>query len=334
VSHRLRQRQREAERWLRDRAGDDARLPANIFDLERALARHRALVGRGTGLPEWAERELPASTLPRMPRVARWLLLSSVVALVAWLLAPLRSPGGPRPGEPKPRDAAEHPRPPERVGRESAPIVYQLDMAPRALLDAPPPVDPPIAASLASDELTPERVERRAQASADPGSAVQPRMTREPTPREAATTLQPMAGAPGAHRAARSTYGDHRLAARERPQRARAEMPSAQPLHPPGAREAQDLHAQGPLDALEMRELARAEQLLESDPDEALSLVRDGERHFPHGYFRQERRYLEVMALLALERPAEARAQAWAFLQDYRRGPYAKKIERLLEQLP
>jgi hypothetical protein len=73
--------------------------------------------------------------------------------------------------------------------------------------------------------------------------------------------------------------------------------------------------------------------LLESDPRAALALVREGQLRFRGGYFSQERRYVEVMALIALGRDAEARAQGWAFMRDYRSGPYSTKIERALKKL-
>jgi hypothetical protein len=89
---------------------------------------------------------------------------------------------------------------------------------------------------------------------------------------------------------------------------------------------------QSPQDREEMRQLAQSEQLLASQPGETLRLVREGDARFPRGYFRQERRYLEVMALFALGQHGEARARASWFLRDYPTGPYRKKVERALEQ--
>jgi hypothetical protein len=83
-----------------------------------------------------------------------------------------------------------------------------------------------------------------------------------------------------------------------------------------------------------MRQLAQSEQLLASQPGETLRLVREGDAHFPRGYFQQERRYLEVMALFALGRRGEARARAYWFLRDYPAGPYRRKIELTLQQSP
>jgi hypothetical protein len=87
-----------------------------------------------------------------------------------------------------------------------------------------------------------------------------------------------------------------------------------------------------PQDREEMLQVARAEQLLSAQPAETLRLVRNCEAQFPNGYFRQERRYLEVMALLALGRHGEAQACAQWFLRDYPVGPYRQKIARAFER--
>ena len=86
-----------------------------------------------------------------------------------------------------------------------------------------------------------------------------------------------------------------------------------------------------PQDREEMQQLARAEQLLSTQPAKTLRLARDGETQFPRGYFRQERRYLEVMALLALGQRSEAGTYARWFLRDYPTGPYRKKIALALQ---
>ena len=46
-----------------------------------------------------------------------------------------------------------------------------------------------------------------------------------------------------------------------------------------------------------------------------------------NGYFAQERRYIEVMALIALGRLGEAHAQAAAYLHDYPNAAYRRKVE-------
>jgi hypothetical protein len=76
----------------------------------------------------------------------------------------------------------------------------------------------------------------------------------------------------------------------------------------------------------EMREVARAERLLSEDPRRALALTRAMEAGFPEGRFREERAYLEVMALAALERSGELRERAAAFLHSYPAGLYSQRV--------
>jgi hypothetical protein len=78
---------------------------------------------------------------------------------------------------------------------------------------------------------------------------------------------------------------------------------------------------------LELTQLVEAERALAGDPVRALRLAREGELSFRNGYFAQERRYIEVMALFALGRLGEAHAQAAAFLSDYPKAAYRRKVE-------
>ena len=73
--------------------------------------------------------------------------------------------------------------------------------------------------------------------------------------------------------------------------------------------------------------LAQAEQLLAPEPVRALHIVREGQVTFRNGYFAQERRYIELMALFALGRDGEAHAHAEWFLRDYPTGPYRTRVE-------
>jgi hypothetical protein len=95
-----------------------------------------------------------------------------------------------------------------------------------------------------------------------------------------------------------------------------------------------NVSGQAPEDGEEIRQLVRAEELLAPDPLRALQLVRDGNTRFRRGYLRQERRYLEIMALFALGRTGEAHAHAQWFLGDYPAGPYKDKVELALLRHP
>ncbi len=99
----------------------------------------------------------------------------------------------------------------------------------------------------------------------------------------------------------------------------------------PSTQSARGLETVSPKDNAELAQLVEAERALATDPGRTLRLAREGELSFRNGYFQQERRYIEVMALFALGRTGEAHAQALAFLRDYPGAPYRRKIER--EQL-
>lgn len=88
--------------------------------------------------------------------------------------------------------------------------------------------------------------------------------------------------------------------------------------------------AQDPQDLVEMRQVAQAERALARDPARALALVRAGEQEYPRGYFHEERRYLEVVALAKLGRRDQARAAAHAFFQEFPRSSYRRRIEEAL----
>jgi len=83
-----------------------------------------------------------------------------------------------------------------------------------------------------------------------------------------------------------------------------------------------------------MRQLAEAERLLGAEPVRALRIVREGHVAFRGGYFAQERRYVEVMALFALGRPGEAHALATWFLRDFPSGPYRHRVETEMLRFP
>lgn len=76
----------------------------------------------------------------------------------------------------------------------------------------------------------------------------------------------------------------------------------------------------------EAQRLARAEALLVSEPERALELVRALELHSETRYLREERDYVEVMALLASDRE-QAREQAERFLRSYPRSALARAVE-------
>jgi hypothetical protein len=87
-------------------------------------------------------------------------------------------------------------------------------------------------------------------------------------------------------------------------------------------------------DLQEMQQVATADRLLGSDPASALAIVRACEARFPHGYMAQERSYVAVMALFALGRRSEARAEAARFLRDHPEGTFGERIRAAMENNP
>ncbi len=82
----------------------------------------------------------------------------------------------------------------------------------------------------------------------------------------------------------------------------------------------------------EVQQLALAERLLAREPARALALVRAGMERFRPGYLHQERRYVEVLALIALSQRAPARQLARQFVRDYPASPYRRKVEQAIAQ--
>lgn len=78
--------------------------------------------------------------------------------------------------------------------------------------------------------------------------------------------------------------------------------------------------------AMEMRLVGQAERLLSTAPERALLIARGLETRFPQGYFREERAYVEVMALFRLGRTREGRSKADRFLRAYPDGPYSRRV--------
>jgi RNA polymerase sigma-70 factor (ECF subfamily) len=91
---------------------------------------------------------------------------------------------------------------------------------------------------------------------------------------------------------------------------------------PPGATSS----ASSDDDLLELQQVARAERLLAAEPARALALVRAAEARFPEGYMREERRYVEIIALVGMGRVDEARPKIAAFLRDYPESAFGQRI--------
>jgi hypothetical protein len=89
--------------------------------------------------------------------------------------------------------------------------------------------------------------------------------------------------------------------------------------------------------SLEFQQVAAAERLLATDPARALALVRATQARFPDGYVKEEREYVEIMALLATGRLDEAQAKIPRFLRAYPESAFNRRVREahrraLLEQ--
>jgi hypothetical protein len=205
-----------------------------------------------------------------------------------------------------------------------------LPATPQALLapEQPPPGVPEPSApgeaalALAEAARSPVAVERaapRASAASRPrrSVAVAPAPVPEPTlaelARQSVATAESAPSVPASRPAAALT-----------PARA------ADALPPPAAQAAPRhlvIEAERPGVVAEMQELSRAEALLARDPAQALKLVQASMAEHPQGYLTEERRYVEVLALLGLRRVEEARLLGREFARLHPQSPYRRRVE-------
>jgi hypothetical protein len=75
-----------------------------------------------------------------------------------------------------------------------------------------------------------------------------------------------------------------------------------------------------------MQELADSERLLRAFPGRSLSIARASDARFSPGYLRQERRFVIIRALLALDRRAETVREVRRSTREDRPGfPYTHR---------
>jgi hypothetical protein len=86
--------------------------------------------------------------------------------------------------------------------------------------------------------------------------------------------------------------------------------------------------AADPVDPLqEARALKRAHRLLETDPAEALAIVGELSRTLPEEYLSEERHYIEIMALYAVGRRADADRAADHFRSRYPSSAFRERVQ-------
>lgn len=313
------------------------------YDVSRGLARHQQLVLRAAPLPEWAD-ELAHGTantlapsserrgLRALAKRAWWLGGTLIVVAALWLGVRGAVVSGPTKRVP----AALTARPRQASSVESSTPNGRAHRAEVARAD-----------NATSDQGLTPRAERglpvQGQPVATQASTKTPVQTR-PLPTDVAAVVTPTPEQVSATTRATNT---RRTAAEDAPTTtpAHADQGVAQAAHvtaaraengvpSASARQKTHVRAESPRDAEEMRQLVEAERLLKSEPVRALRIVREGHLTFRAGYFVQERRYIEVMALFLLGRRGEAHALATWFLRDYPAGPYRHRVESEMLRLP
>ncbi|MDB4985387.1 MAG: Fe-S oxidoreductase [Myxococcaceae bacterium] len=295
------------------------------YDVARGLERHRRLIAAGAALPEWArpdaDPQLVRSAQARRFRKRGWWAVWALSLAFTVRLAATTS------SEP---DAGQ-PRASAATGSDA--------IAARSLPDTATPSGSQLVARGTRRKLAPESaqvlpVQREPTTSELPGRAeserargVEATVAREPLAQVA--DAGPTTARPATHADRAKLTSDARPSTLERAPQTNASLARASATSR-GAAGHGKRRADSPLDAEEMKQLNRAEQLLAVAPLQTLKLVRAGELKFRSGYFAQERRYLEVMALFALERGDEAQSRGEGFLRDYPDGPYRRKVELAL----
>jgi hypothetical protein len=295
--------------------------PGVRYDVDAGLARHRELVAGAAPLPEWA-RSLPVGR-----RFGQLWLISSLALMGALSFLLLRAePSSSSPADALALAAAGSRAPPASVHAAPSPSVQPL-----------PSVQVPASTSSAATPATP------APPGAKPEAALEAALRASPVvaaPRASAPTrsatrvtaapraaLVPAAPAPNV-----APLPDDLIAELTQGAPAGAASTDAVAPEPIMPLRSPPPEAIDPLVIEEMQQLATAERLLATMPSRTLSMVREGMQRFPRGYLAQERRYLEIMALLALHMPKDAELLSRGFLREYPNGPYRRKIERALEQ--
>lgn len=274
--------------------------PSPSLAIEQLLAQHQQLVQSGGQLPAWASGFAPhaptwVSLLGAGPITAGITAGGAILATV--LLTTYATPSAEQEEQPAPHATAVVPEvtPPIATAAPAAPSQEPALEAPR-----PSPIETP------RGKATRERQPRSAQ-----------RHRTQDAPTAVATSASTGAAtSPAAAPALESPDPAAPPAPEPKPQAARQQSSAAPDL-----------------ELAEMREIERAQRLLSDDPGRALALTRSMQAGFPEGRFREERAYIEVMALLELGRTREVREKAATFLRAYPAGLYSNRVRKAAAQV-
>jgi hypothetical protein len=273
--------------------------PVLDYDIELGLARHHDWLRSEAPLPDWASAgagHAAQSSVAVLIKTIVSAVLLGALAFAGWQARGLLQPSAADVNASAVAlPSVEHTTAPESEG---------------ALAPQPSPVsDHGSTHRLAHDEA----VTKRRTPRVDKHAARPTRAYKEPAPSAVAPARVEVAvtAAPSVARATRNE--------------------AAEPEPAPAAKKNQARAAQTPDDLVEMQQVATAEQLLERSPARALALVQKGDQQFTRGYFQQERAYIAIMALIRLDRIAEARAKAASFAKQFPPLPYGARIRSALE---
>jgi RNA polymerase sigma-70 factor (ECF subfamily) len=284
--------------------------PSPSVALEQRLARHQQLVQSAAELPAWAGGyATPAASWTALlgagPITAG--VAASAAMAAAVLLATQEAPRELPRQELHAIAAAQI----EHVAEPSLPATTSAEPAPERERSSAAPEREQLATPAQADIAKPHRSIVRDPNGRSPRAAAAADGPREPitSPAEAESIAAP----------------------EPQPRTAEDAAPAPQAPLEPADREdaaAENEPARPDEEFAEMQEVARAERLLSDDPQRALAVTRAMQKGFPEGYFREERAYLEVMALHELGRTREMREKAAAFLRAYPAGLYSSRVRK------
>jgi hypothetical protein len=198
----------------------------------------------------------------------------------------------------------------------AAPAAPVLAVSPTAApasasASAPAPASAPASAPAPLHASTSRHATPSAPARADKGPARQA----EAPPETSSGSSDGFSGATGAT----TEVAEARVAPTAAPAPPPSAPPSAAALPPAPPTPASD-------SVSEIRGVALARNLVDSDPEAALNLLEKVRRDHPNGYFVEERQALTVIALARLGRESAVRQQAAAFLRAYPNGPFSDRV--------
>jgi hypothetical protein len=302
------------------------------YDFEQGLNKHLALIEAGAPLPHWAEGLKPAATGTGGAAAAA----AAGSGLIAWIAVPLALVAVSSAvllvanQSPAPAPVSTQGAPAAVSNAKAAPAAAAQPATHQAgapvVLPTPVVVHPAHPSTSAAPRgahakrpapLAPSKPVQApfAQPSAAPAESTSAKNAAPATSGELFATAQPAVATttPSAPAAAPAQAQD------KQPQQA------ARAPEPPQAPAQDDARLER-----EMSMLAVAQRALQTDPERALSLARQGEAEFSGSMFTQERQQVVLLALVKLGRMDEARRLAKPYLARYPHGPFSERVRHAL----